>query len=203
MRSNREKPVANPVVVLREEFDDWAILFNPDTGHGFGLSPAGVYLWKLLDGEHATDDLLREIRSCAEGVPEEARGQIDAFIHELVAEGLAGFVSAGFSCLPDGVRRAECFPALRFGPVAELKTFKYDPPKLIVLGGGERQLALGGNCMPGDSVGGICMPGGGTSYCYATGASPGHPNCLSGSQNQGECNTGNLALGFCDTGTSH
>ena len=23
-----DKPVANPVVVLREEFDDWAVLFN-------------------------------------------------------------------------------------------------------------------------------------------------------------------------------
>jgi hypothetical protein len=26
-----DKPIANPVVVLREKFDDWAILFNPDT----------------------------------------------------------------------------------------------------------------------------------------------------------------------------
>jgi hypothetical protein len=27
-----EKPKANPEIVLREEFDDWALLFNPDTG---------------------------------------------------------------------------------------------------------------------------------------------------------------------------
>jgi len=26
-----DKPIANPIVLLREEFDDWAILFNPDT----------------------------------------------------------------------------------------------------------------------------------------------------------------------------
>ena len=40
-----DKPIANPYVSLREEFDDWAVLFNPDTGRGYGLSPTGVYLW--------------------------------------------------------------------------------------------------------------------------------------------------------------
>jgi SynChlorMet cassette protein ScmD len=68
MKDN-ERPIANPYVVLREEFDDWAILFNPDTGRGFGLSPTGVYLWKLLDGEHPIDDLFEEIRGHSENVP--------------------------------------------------------------------------------------------------------------------------------------
>jgi hypothetical protein len=44
-------PVANPLIVLREEFDDWAILFDPDTGNAFGLNPTGVFIWKLLDGK--------------------------------------------------------------------------------------------------------------------------------------------------------
>ena len=35
-----EKPIANPLIVLREEFDDWAILFDPDTGDAFGLNAA-------------------------------------------------------------------------------------------------------------------------------------------------------------------
>ena len=62
---NGEKPLANLFVILREEFDDWAILFNPDARPGFagfGLNPTGVYLWKLLDGEHAIDALLEELR---------------------------------------------------------------------------------------------------------------------------------------------
>ena len=29
----------NPVISLREEFDDWALLFNPDTGRVVGLTP--------------------------------------------------------------------------------------------------------------------------------------------------------------------
>jgi hypothetical protein len=28
----QKNPIANPLIVLREEFDDWAILFDPDTG---------------------------------------------------------------------------------------------------------------------------------------------------------------------------
>jgi hypothetical protein len=54
---NGEKPIANPFVLLREEFDDWAILFDLNSGHGFGLSPIGVYVWKFLDGEHSVDAL--------------------------------------------------------------------------------------------------------------------------------------------------
>ncbi len=30
-----DKPIANPMIVFREEFDDWAVLFNPETGDTF------------------------------------------------------------------------------------------------------------------------------------------------------------------------
>ena len=40
------KPIANPLAVLREEFDNWAILFDPATGNAFGLNPVGVLLRK-------------------------------------------------------------------------------------------------------------------------------------------------------------
>ena len=55
---NGGKPIGNPVVMLRKEFDDRAILFDSDTSHGFGLNPTGVHPWKLLDGEHPIDDML-------------------------------------------------------------------------------------------------------------------------------------------------
>jgi SynChlorMet cassette protein ScmD len=73
---NDEKPIANPVVVLREEFDDWAILFDPDSGNAFGLSPTGVYMWKHLDGEHTIDEMLTTLRGDAADVPEEAGGHV-------------------------------------------------------------------------------------------------------------------------------
>jgi hypothetical protein len=49
-----DKPVANPLIVLHEEFDDWAILLDPDRGNAFGLNPTGIFVWKLL-GESPLD----------------------------------------------------------------------------------------------------------------------------------------------------
>ncbi len=31
-------PVANPSIVFREEFDDWALLFDPDTSESYGIN---------------------------------------------------------------------------------------------------------------------------------------------------------------------
>ena len=78
-----DKPIANPLVVLREEFDDWAILFDPDTGNAFGLNPTGVYLWKLPDGKHSIDEMLQSLRQEAEEVPEEADQHVREFIADL------------------------------------------------------------------------------------------------------------------------
>ena len=85
-----DKPVANPLIVLREEFDDWAILFDPDTGNAFGLNPTGVYLWKLLDGEHSLDDMLVRLRESADDVPDEVSDHVSEFVEELTKRGLAG-----------------------------------------------------------------------------------------------------------------
>ena len=90
---NGDRPIAHHYVLLREEFDDWAILFNPDTGRGFGLSPTGVYVWRLLDGEHTIDEMVTALRRDALDIPENARDGVGTFVDALVAEGLAGFQS--------------------------------------------------------------------------------------------------------------
>ena len=84
------KPIANPLIVLREEFDDWAILFDPDTGDGFGLNPVSVFIWKHLDGNHTTQDILSELLDTCEDVPENAEQEIKDFIEELLKKGYAG-----------------------------------------------------------------------------------------------------------------
>ena len=209
---NGEKPIVNPYVMLREEFDDWAILFDPDSGRGFGLSPTGVFVWKLLDGEHTTDDLLKEMRSYADNVPEEALEQVGVFIDELAAEGLAGFRSTGSGLAADE-KRPESFPSPPSGHICELKSFTYERPKLIDLGG-KRQAAYGDNCSPGSfasnncypngsQANGLCFPGTSANYCYANGTAPHQANCLSGSSTNAECNYGSSALGYCDTGNVH
>ncbi len=86
-----DRPIANSIVVLREEFDDWAILFDPDTGDGFGLNPVSVFIWKRLDGKHTPQDILKELNESCEDVPENAEEKMSSFIEELLEKGYAGY----------------------------------------------------------------------------------------------------------------
>jgi SynChlorMet cassette protein ScmD len=67
----RDRPIANPEVVLREEFDDWAVLFDPDSGEAFGLNPVGVFIWKRLDGKRTPAEIIGELRQQCDNVPDE------------------------------------------------------------------------------------------------------------------------------------
>jgi SynChlorMet cassette protein ScmD len=81
---------ANPLVILREEFDDWAILFDPDTGNAFGINPIGVLIWKLLDGRHSLEDITEKIRESAEEIPADVTDHVRDFAGAAVEHGLAG-----------------------------------------------------------------------------------------------------------------
>jgi len=85
------KPRANPVIVLREEFDDWAILFDPDTGNAYGLNPTTVFIWKLLDGRHTVRDIIREVKKNFEDVPDDVEEHVCEFINNLIERGYAGY----------------------------------------------------------------------------------------------------------------
>jgi SynChlorMet cassette protein ScmD len=89
--SQANNPIANPLIVLREEFDDWAILFDPDTGDAFGLNPIGVSVWKRLDGNHSLKDILKDLQEGYEDVPEGAESDLQEFVDDLVQRGLAGY----------------------------------------------------------------------------------------------------------------
>jgi SynChlorMet cassette protein ScmD len=86
-----DKPIANPLIVLREEFDDWAILFDPDTGNGFGLNPVSVFIWKRLDGEHSVKEILDELRMECKDAPDNAGAHVEEFLEELLKNGLTGY----------------------------------------------------------------------------------------------------------------
>lgn len=81
-------PLANPRIILREEFDDWAVLFDPDTGEGFGIDPVAVFYWKRLDGKRTKEQLLEELRQECTDVPGDASEHLDAFIERLERRGL-------------------------------------------------------------------------------------------------------------------
>lgn len=89
--NDSDRPMANPTIVLREEFDDWAVLFDPDTGDAFGLNPVSVFIWKRLDGNRTLTEILDDVKNECEDVADNAEDQILQFVDQLVAKGLAGF----------------------------------------------------------------------------------------------------------------
>ena len=94
-KATKDKPIANPLVVLREEFDDWAILFNPDTAEAVGTNPVGVAVWKLMDGKHGIDEIIAEIEDQFAHVPDAATKDIPAFIKDLTQRGFVGYELKG------------------------------------------------------------------------------------------------------------
>jgi SynChlorMet cassette protein ScmD len=91
MISPGNKPIANPLVVLREEFDDWAILFNPDTARALGINPVGVAVWKGMNGKSSLEKIVSEIKDCFNEVPENALQEVTSFVNTLAEEGFVGF----------------------------------------------------------------------------------------------------------------
>ena len=92
--SDQRNPIANTELVLREEFDDWAILFDPDSGEAFGLNPVAVFIWKLLDGTRTTVSIVEELNKNCEEVPEDAGQHVEEFIEDLVKRGFVGYEMA-------------------------------------------------------------------------------------------------------------
>ncbi len=89
--SRTDRPIANPIVVLREEFDDWAILFNPDTAAAVGINPVGVAVWKRMDGKRSLKEIVLEIKTGFEDAPEAAPDEIVAFVDTLAEQGYVGY----------------------------------------------------------------------------------------------------------------
>ena len=85
-----DRPIANPIVVLREEFDDWAVLFNSDTADAVGTNPVGVAVWKLMDGSRSIEDIVSKIKNTFEDTPDAATSEIAAFVTVLADHGFVG-----------------------------------------------------------------------------------------------------------------
>ncbi len=85
------RPVVNPLVVLREDFDDVAVLFNPDTGDAVGINAVGLAIFKLLDGNHDVHALVAEVQRSFADVPAKVNEEIAAFVTQLADGGFVGY----------------------------------------------------------------------------------------------------------------
>jgi SynChlorMet cassette protein ScmD len=89
--SQPDNPIANTQIVLREEFDDWAILFDPDSGEAYGLNPVGVFIWKRLDGTQTLASILKALKEECDEVPEDAEQHVGEFLEDLANRGFVGY----------------------------------------------------------------------------------------------------------------
>lgn len=90
-RDRAKRPIANPIVVLREESALWAVLFNPETADALDISPVGTAIWKLMDGRRDVPHIAAEVRRRFAGVPEATDSEVQAFIDVLAGQGLVGY----------------------------------------------------------------------------------------------------------------
>jgi hypothetical protein len=83
--------IRNPDVVLREEDEDGALLFNPDTDQIRVLNLTGLFVWKSCDGSQDLPGILAAMQDAFDQVPDdEVAAQIQEFVDEMVT---AGFLS--------------------------------------------------------------------------------------------------------------
>lgn len=91
MGTDEGRPIANQAIVLREESDDWAVLFDPETSDVYGLNPISVYIWKCLDGKNTIADIVRKLGMECKDMPDDAIDHVKKFLDELVEKGYAAY----------------------------------------------------------------------------------------------------------------
>jgi SynChlorMet cassette protein ScmD len=82
--------LANPSLQIRDDFDDFAILFDPHSGKAFGLNPVGELIWKSLKDETSLGDIILQVKANCRNITESAEREICAFVDQLEKNGLIG-----------------------------------------------------------------------------------------------------------------
>ncbi len=82
----------NPNVVLREEDEDGALLFNPDTNQVQVINTTAVFIWKACDGEHTLEAILTALQEEFDETPpaDALRQEIQVYLDGMLQ---SGFIS--------------------------------------------------------------------------------------------------------------
>lgn len=76
-------PHIDPRAQLREDFEDWTILFHPMIGEVVGLDPVGVLTWRLIDGRRSAEEIAAALRARFEDAPPTVREDTLEFLQSL------------------------------------------------------------------------------------------------------------------------
>ena len=85
--SSLSQPKVNPAIVLREEFENHAFLYDPDTGHTYGLNPVGALVWKSLDSGCAIGQIAEKLNGVFDTGPSFVIEDLKVFLSDLKERG--------------------------------------------------------------------------------------------------------------------
>jgi hypothetical protein len=88
MNVNVTRYIQNPDANLREEDEDGALLFNPDTDRVQLLSKTGLYIWKLCAEARTVNEIINAFKADFDEVPEdEVKTDVEEFLKQMVDNG--------------------------------------------------------------------------------------------------------------------
>lgn len=88
-----KKYIQNPDVNLREEDEDGALLFNPDTDQVKLLSKTGHYIWKKCADGMTVKDIVTAFKDDFENVPvNQVKTDVEEFLNLMVESGFIGIL---------------------------------------------------------------------------------------------------------------
>lgn len=83
--------IRNPDVGLREESEQGALLFEPDSGQVKVINLTGLIIWKQCDGQHSVDEMIDAVLDTFEGAPrDEVAADVQNFLAVMLEAGFIG-----------------------------------------------------------------------------------------------------------------
>lgn len=83
--------IVNPDVNLREEDEDGALLYNPDTDRVQLLNPTGLYIWKFCAQGRSMPEIITSLQADFEDVPADVVAtDVEEFVTHMIDSGFLG-----------------------------------------------------------------------------------------------------------------
>ncbi len=73
---------ANPVISFKDEGDEGAVLYNPDTDKVVIVNPVGAEIWRFMEEQRTADEVVAMLTENFSGVdPDRAREDMIEFLN--------------------------------------------------------------------------------------------------------------------------
>jgi hypothetical protein len=73
-----------PQIIIRQENDNFALLYNPDTANTFVLDPVSLFVCQHLNGSLSLPQIIQSCREIFSDIPPDALDQVKHFVQTLV-----------------------------------------------------------------------------------------------------------------------